>query len=56
MEMENNKMRLDQGRTHLSKYFKDLSEYDQFAHTYIEEMKDDCNVLSVAKFLIKAHK
>ena len=56
MEMENNRMRLSQGRPHLSKYFKDVEEYDKFAKTYIEEMKDENNVMSVAKYMIKAIK
>lgn len=56
MEIENNKMRLEQGKSHLSKYFSSVTEYEQFAKTYIDEMKDDCNVLSVTKFLINAHK
>jgi ubiquinone/menaquinone biosynthesis C-methylase UbiE len=56
MEFENNKMRLQQGRDHLSRYFNSMEEYDEFAKTYIEEMKDDCNVMKTTKYLIKATK
>ena len=56
MEMENNRMRLEQGKGHLSTYFASEAEYLSFAKTYIEEMKDDCNVLSTTKYLIKAAK
>ena len=55
-EIENNKMRLAQGRIHLSKYFSSVDVYDQFAEAYIEEMKDDCNVLYTTKYLIKGNK
>ncbi len=56
MELEyvNTRMRLEQGREHLSKYFSSLKEYDQFAKNYLEEMKDPLNVLSTTKFMIKA--
>lgn len=56
MEIENNKMRLEQARPHLSKYFDSMDAYDQFAATYMEELKDDCNVLFMTKYLIKAKK
>jgi ubiquinone/menaquinone biosynthesis C-methylase UbiE len=56
LEIENNKMRLAQGRIHLSKYFSSVDVYDQFAEAYIEEMKDDCNVLYTTKYLIKGNK
>lgn len=56
LEMENTRMRLEQGRNHLSKYFNNLNEYDTFAMTYLDEMKDECNVLSTSKYLIKASK
>lgn len=56
LEMENNRMRLEQGRAHLAAYFNNEEEYLSFAKTYIEEMKDDCNVLATTKYLIKAAK
>lgn len=56
MEYQNNEMRLTQGRDHLAKYFKTTADYDQFAQTYLQEMKDECNVLSTTKYLIKATK
>ena len=54
LERENSCMRLEQGRKNLSKFFDTLEEYDAFAKTYLEEMHDDCNVLSMTKYLIKA--
>lgn len=56
LEIENNKMRLEQGRPHLSKYFDSLAHYDQFAESYIRELYDDCNVLYTTKYLIKGTK
>lgn len=56
LEIANTKMRLEQGRPHLSKYFDNLNQYDQFAETYLAEMRDDCNVLTTTKYLIKARK
>ncbi len=56
LERENTRMRLEQGREHLSKYFSSLSDYDTFAKSYLNEMKDECNVLSMTKYLIKACK
>ena len=56
LEFENNKMRLQQGRAHLAKFFGSLEDYDEFAKTYLEEMKDECNVLKTTKYLIKATK
>jgi ubiquinone/menaquinone biosynthesis C-methylase UbiE len=56
LERENTRMRLEQGRCHLSKFFSSTSEYDDFAKTYLDEMQDDCNVLSLSKYLIKANK
>ena len=54
LERENSSMRLEQGRKNLSKFFNNLEEYDTFAKTYLEEMHDDCNVLSMTKYLIRA--
>lgn len=56
LERENTRMRLEQGRDHLIKYFKNNEEYDQFARIYLEEMLDECNVLSMNKYLITATK
>jgi ubiquinone/menaquinone biosynthesis C-methylase UbiE len=56
LERENSRMRLEQGREHMSKYFNSLSDYDAFAKSYLSEMKDECNVLSMTKYLIKACK
>lgn len=56
MEIENSRMRLEQGREHLHKLFSSPSDYDQFAKTYLEEMKDPNNVIGWTKFMITAEK
>jgi type I site-specific restriction-modification system R (restriction) subunit len=56
LESKNTQMRLIQGREHLSKYFNSIEEYDSFAASYLEEMKDPNNVLSTTKYLIEAGK
>lgn len=56
LEIENSRMRLEQGREHLSRYFPSLASYDTFAKNYLEEMKDPLNVMSTSKFQIRASK
>jgi ubiquinone/menaquinone biosynthesis C-methylase UbiE len=56
MEIENSRMRLEQGREHLAKYFSSIDHYDLFAKTYLEEMKDPNNVIGWTKFMITAKK
>lgn len=56
LEITNTKMRLEQGRSTLYKYFDSLSDYDKFCEEYLEEMKDPNNVLFASKFLISAEK
>ena len=56
MEIHNSRMRLEQARGHLGKYFDSLADYDSFAKTYLDEMKDPNNVLGWAKFLVKGTK
>lgn len=56
LEITNTKMRLEQGRSTLYKYFDSLSDYDKFCEEYLEEMKDPNNVLYASKFLISAEK
>lgn len=56
LERENNRMRLEQGKGHLSKYFPDENKYLNFSQTYLNEMQDDCNVMAATKYLIKARK
>ncbi|AUN98308.1 hypothetical protein C0V70_09365 [Bacteriovorax stolpii] len=56
LEMENNRMRLEQGKGHLSKYFPDENKYLDFSRAYLNEMQDDCNVMAATKYLIKARK
>ncbi len=56
MEKINSRMRFEQGRDTLSKFFHSLEEYDQFVEMYAKELEDECNVLSSHKFLIQAKK
>jgi ubiquinone/menaquinone biosynthesis C-methylase UbiE len=56
LEHQNYKMRFEQARPHLSKYFSSGTEYDSFARVYLEEMLDECNVLAASKFFITGQK
>lgn len=56
LEYQNTQMRLEQARPMLSKFFNSTEEYNAFAETYLNEMRDSCNVLSSTKFLITAKK
>ena len=56
LEKTNSKMRFEQGRENLSRYFDSMKDYEVFVDNYMNELNDDCNVLSSSKFLIKARK
>jgi len=56
MEVKNSQMRFEQGRENLARYFDSISDYDRFVENYLNELHDDCNVLSSNKYLIKARK